>query len=64
MVIYFHGWMESTKSQDVFIIREAYKDYNVITVDYSNYAPVNGDASYVIPQLKIVRLQKSFVEHN
>jgi hypothetical protein len=66
MAIYFHGWKESLGSLDAFIIREAYEDinldpfYNVITVDWSYYAPDEGDVDYVIPQLKIVSFPKVF----
>lgn len=48
-------------SQDVLIIREAYENYNVITVDYSFYAPTGADESYAIPQIKIVSFLNSSV---
>lgn len=54
LAIYFHGWSESTRSQDVLVIREAYTEYNVITVDWSYYAPVDASVQYVIPQLKVI----------
>jgi hypothetical protein len=54
MAIYFHGWLESTRSQDVLVIREAYTDYNVITVDFSYYAENYKDERAVIPQMKVV----------
>jgi hypothetical protein len=58
MAIYFHGWIESTRSQDVLVIREAYVDYNVITVDWSRYAADYTEERAVIPQVKIVSIVK------
>jgi pimeloyl-ACP methyl ester carboxylesterase len=60
-VIYWHGWLVNSVDKSVTAMRAAYRDFNVVAMDWSHYSVECDYYGTVRPQLKLVRNHWQFV---